>query len=90
MNRAEFVTQTAAAIDQPSLDVDRSLSGLLNTVRVALSNGESVKLAEFGTFKVVRREQREGINPRTQERMTIPAHNAIVFIPSYKLKALVN
>lgn len=90
MNKTEFVTQTARAIGESNSTIDRSLSAILNTVRVALITGDSVKLAEFGTFKLIRREQREGINPRNQEPIIIPAHNAIVFVPSQKLKTLVN
>ena len=90
MNRTEFVAETSVAINRTSTSVNRILSALLNTARLALSDGESVKIAEFGTFKVVHRKERAGIDPRTQEPIIIEAHNAIVFIPSKSLKELVN
>jgi DNA-binding protein HU-beta len=90
MNRTEFVAETSVAINRTNASINRTLSGLLNTARLALSEGESVKIAEFGTLKVVYRKERAGIDPRTQEPITIEAHNAIVFIPSKSLRELVN
>lgn len=90
MNRTEFVAQTSIAINRTNTSVNRTLSALLNTARLALLEGESVKIAEFGTLKVVHRKQRAGIDPRTQESIIVEAHNAIVFIPSKSLKELIN
>lgn len=90
MNRTELIAQTSAAINKPNASIDRTLSALLNTARLALSDGESVKIAEFGTLKVMHRKERAGIDPRTQEPITVEAHNTIVFIPSKSLKELVN
>lgn len=90
MNRTEFVAQTSIAINRSNISVNRTLSALLNTARLALSDGESVKIAEFGTLKVIHRKERAGIDPRTQEPITVEAHNAIVFIPSKSLRELVN
>ena len=90
MNRTEFVAETSVAINRTNASVNRTLSALLNTVRLALLEGESVKIAEFGTLKVIHRKERAGINPRTQEPITIEAHNAIVFVPSKSLRELIN
>jgi nucleoid DNA-binding protein len=90
MNRAELIAQTAAAVNRTNLSIDATLSALLNTARIALSDGESIKLAEFGTLKVVFRKERVGVDPRNGQRICIPEHNTVVFIPSDKLKALVN
>ena len=90
MNRTEFVAETSVAINRTNASVNRTLSALLNTARLALLEGESVKIAEFGTLKVIHRKERAGINPRTQEPITIEAHNAIVFVPSKSLRELIN
>jgi len=44
----------------------------------------------FGAFEVSYRNAREGRNPKTQEPLTIPAHNAVTFTPSDALKKAVN
>jgi nucleoid DNA-binding protein len=90
MHRAEFIAMTAAATNKTQLETDRSLSAFLDTLRVALSEGKSVKIADFGTFKTVWRRDRTGTNPRTKQPIVIPGHNAIVFVPGKGLKELVN
>jgi DNA-binding protein HU-beta len=44
-----------------------------------LSGGDKIKLAGFGTFSVVARSQREGHNPRTGEKIKIPASKVVKF-----------
>lgn len=39
----------------------------------------------FGTFKVVKRKARKGVNPRTKQKITIPEKHAVKFKPSKKL-----
>lgn len=43
------------------------------TITKALSKGEEVAITGFGTFKTVKRAARMGINPKTSERIQIPA-----------------
>ena len=52
----------------------------------ALANGEKVTISGFGTFEVRERAERQGINPRTQEPITIAASRSIVFKQGKALK----
>jgi nucleoid DNA-binding protein len=47
-----------------------------------------VTIASFGTFKVTHRASREGINPQTKERITIPAVNTPKFTAGKRLKEM--
>jgi len=47
-------------------------------------------VTNFGTFEVVERAARRGVNPASRERMTIPAHRAVTFHPSPALLRAVN
>ena len=58
-------------------------------IRVALENGESVKLSGFGNFQLRDKPQRPGRNPKTGEEIPITARRAVTFHASQKLKALV-
>jgi DNA-binding protein HU-beta len=51
----------------------------------ALSAGQKVSLADFGTFRVSQREAGEGRNPATGEKMRIPEKKAVKFKPGSKL-----
>lgn len=56
----------------------------------ALSEGEQVKIKDFGVFKTVVVDQRESVNVSTGERHLIPAHRKVVFVPAKEVAALVN
>lgn len=58
-------------------------------IRVALENGESVKLSGFGNFQLRNKPQRPGRNPKTGEEIPITARRVVTFHASQKLKALV-
>ena len=56
----------------------------------ALLNEENVKIVQFGTFKVRRKEPRVGRNPRTGETMEISRRSMVSFKPSKALRGKVN
>jgi DNA-binding protein HU-beta len=62
------------------------LNNIISNITDSLQRGESVKLAGFGTFKVIERKARKGVNPRTGEGISIPAKRVPNFIPGKKLK----
>src|SRR3979490_1058129 len=57
--------------------------------RLALENGETVKLSGFGNFQLRDKPQRPGRNPKTGEEIPITARRVVTFHESKKLKALV-
>jgi DNA-binding protein HU-beta len=62
------------------------LNNIISNITDSLQRGESVKLAGFGTFKVIERKARKGVNPRTGEGISIPPKRVPKFIPGKKLK----
>lgn len=58
-------------------------------VRVALENGDGVKLSGFGNFQLRDKPQRPGRNPKTGEEIPITARRVVTFHASQKLKAMV-
>ncbi len=58
-------------------------------VRLALENGEGVKLSGFGNFQFRENPQRPGRNPKTGEEIPITARRVVTFHASQKLKAMV-
>lgn len=66
-----------------------AVDGMFDEVAKAMVKGEQVKVAGFGVFKVSRRAAREGINPRTGEKIQIPAKVAPKFRAAKQLKEMV-
>ena len=48
------------------------VTAFLETIVQAVSEGERVTLVGFGSFEARERKAREGINPKTGEKLYIP------------------
>ena len=66
------------------------LKDLVSVIHSGLEEDGSVNIAGFGKFQLRHMEEREGYNPQTGEKMTIEAHNKVVFKPYKDLRELVN
>ena len=61
-------------------------------IEVLINNliNESVKKKNFGTFKIIKKKQRIGRNPKTKENYIIKERNSVSFITSKKLLKIIN
>lgn len=73
------VKKTAAAV----------VDAIFDTIAKTMAKGEEVSIAGFGTFKVSKRAARQGINPRTGEKIQIPASTKPKFRAAKALKEMV-
>ncbi len=58
-------------------------------LEACLVDGEQVKLSGFGNFCLRDKSERPGRNPKTGEKVPIPARRVVTFRPGQKLKARV-
>ncbi|MDI6734248.1 MAG: HU family DNA-binding protein [Patescibacteria group bacterium] len=49
------------------------IDAVFDTITKVLSRGDEVAVAGFGTFKVAKRAARQGVNPKTGEKIQIAA-----------------
>lgn len=85
MNRTDLVNEIAAKADLNKVSAKAALDACLESIAQALANDDKVALLNFGTFSVVEKEARTGINPRTKEKIEIPARKVVKFKPSADL-----
>ena len=52
--------------------------------------GDKIELRGFGSFRIRQRESRTGRNPKTGERVDVPAKKVPYFKPGKELKELIN
>ena len=71
-------------------EADAFLREFLSVITDSIFNGEQVKIKDFGTFKLTSVKSRESVNVNTGEKIEIPAHHKLSFIPDKSLKELVN
>lgn len=88
MTKADLVEQVADAIGPGITKKDCGLvvDGLLNAIKAALADHDNIEVRGFGTFKVRERKSRVARNPRTGERVEVPARVVPVFKPSKDLR----
>lgn len=86
MTKPEFVAKVAEAAGTSKVDAEKVVNASIATIEKALSKGESVQFVGFGTFEVRKRAARTGINPKTKEKIKIPAKKAVAFKVGKKLK----
>ena len=82
----EIVSKTADLSKRQSQEV---VNALFDGITKSLSKGEEVAVAGFGTFKVAKRAARNGVNPKTGEKIRIAAKTVAKFRPAKALKEAV-
>ena len=79
MNKTELVKKIAEKAEISQAQAKSVLEATLESVKEALQAGDAVQLIGFGTFSVAERAARTGKNPRTGEKITIPAKKVAKF-----------
>lgn len=90
MNKTDLITAISDRTKLTKKDAENALKAFIDVVGEELSKGEKVQLAGFGTFEVSERAERQGINPRTKEAITIPASKSPKFKAMKALKEKIN
>ena len=70
--------------------LDVILDDILNLIIDNLKKKKKVKIANFGTFEIRHKKQREGRNPKTKEVKVISERNVVLFKPSKDFKKFIN
>ena len=86
MNKTELVAAVAAKAEISKKDAEAAVSAVIASITDALADGDKVSLVGFGTFEVKTRAARTGLNPRTGEKLSIPASKAPAFKAGKALK----
>lgn len=90
MNKSELVAKIAADTDLKKGDVEKVVDSLLAAIKDVMVSGDKLQLVGFGTFEAKDRAEKEGVNPATGEKITIPACKVPSFKPGKALKDEIN
>jgi integration host factor subunit beta len=63
---------------------------IFESVIGALKSGDKIEIRGFGSFRIRQRKPRLGRNPKTGEKVEVPAKRVPYFKPSKELRDLVN
>lgn len=89
MTKKDLIVLVAKKANLTNKASREAVDGMLNGIRDSLKRGEKVVITGFGTFSIRKRGERAGRNPKTGERITLPARKAPGFTPGKTLKKAV-
>ena len=79
MNKGELVDAVANKANVTKKQADAVISATIDVIIEAVSEDDKVTLVGFGSFESRDRKEREGRNPKTNEKMIIPATKVPAF-----------
>jgi len=86
MTKADLVEMVAESSDLPRKQADEVVQVILESITAALSRGEKVELRGFGSFRIRRRGERNGRNPKTGDKVHVPPKKIPYFKPGKHLR----
>lgn len=90
MTKAELVEKVAEEINLTKKQTEVIVNILFNSITEALSKGDKVELRGFGSFRIRKRNPREGRNPKTGDTVHIPAKQVPFFKAGKELREMVD
>src|SRR6266481_6569798 len=90
MTKADLVEEVSRVTELTRKDSEVIVDTLFESVIKALKTGDKLEVRGFGSFRVRQRNARVGRNPKTGEKVEVPAKRVPYFKPSKELKDLIN
>ena len=89
MNKAALIEHMAKETKLPKTACKGALESFIKAIEVTLKKGKSAVLTGFGTFTVMKRKERMGVNPATGAKMKIASKKVPKFKPGKRLKDII-
>jgi DNA-binding protein HU-beta len=86
MTKAELIKAVAEKAGIKKTFAEAAVNAFIEVVTEALAKGDKVEIRGFGTFLMKERAPRVARNPRTGEKVEIPARLSPAFKPGKELK----
>ena len=89
MNKAELVEAVSRKTGLTKRVSREAIGAMTSAISNSLAREEKVTLVGFGTFRIMERKARRGVNPQTRKTIQIPAKKVPRFLPGKGLRAAV-
>ena len=86
VNKKSLIQTVSQRTNISKLEVKEVIEQTIDEIIKQLVQGQEVRLVGFGTFQVRSRVSREGRNPQTGEKITIPPTRTPSFLAGKALK----
>jgi DNA-binding protein HU-beta len=88
--KGDVITAIAEQAGISKKEAASAFDAFVGYVSESCQRGERCSIPGLGSFSVTQRKAREGRNPRTKEKITIPASRSVRFKAGKDLKDTVN
>lgn len=79
VTKKELIDRIAHATAQKRVIVKQTVQKFLDEVIMELGRGNRLEFRDFGVFEIRQRKPRTAQNPKTLERVTVPAKKVVKF-----------
>ncbi len=79
VTKKELVTRIADRTGQTKVVVKDVIQAFLDEIILELGRGNRLEFREFGVFEIQERAARKALNPRTREKVGVPARHVVKF-----------
>lgn len=86
ITRNDFTARLRERFGLTTADAYKLVDIIFDEIAESLTNGEEVKFAGLGSFKILTKSQRIGRNPKTGEEAIISARRVASFRPSSEFR----
>ncbi len=86
MNKGDLITSVAKATGLTKLDSEKAINSTFQSITASLTKGDYAFVMGFGRFTRAQRQATTGRNPRTGEKIQIPAKHVVRFTSAQPLK----
>jgi integration host factor subunit beta len=90
LTKADLIEEVLNITELPRKESETIVETIFDSIIGALQKGEKIEIRGFGSFRTRQRRGRVGRNPKTGEKVEVPAKKIPFFKPSKELKDFVN
>jgi integration host factor subunit beta len=90
VTKAELVEEVTRITELPRKESEAAVEAIFDAIISALQSNDKIEIRGFGSFRTRQRRGRTGRNPKTGEKVDVPAKKIPFFKPSKELKDYVN
>jgi integration host factor subunit beta len=90
MTKADLVEEVIRVSSLGKKQAEIIVNTVFQSIIDALQQEDKIELRGFGSFRVRRRRSRQGRNPKTGDRVSVPSKRIPYFKPGKELKDLIN
>jgi len=90
LTKADLIEEVLRITELPRKESETIVETIFDSIIVSLQKGDKIEIRGFGSFRTRPRRGRVGRNPKTGEKVEVPAKKIPFFKPSKELKDFVN